>query len=154
MRLVVPPPLPATVLHYVVAMHGAGAEPTPLNASKRKRQSDVRHSSAMQLSSSLSTSNAAEAPSPPPLPSCPSLPCRVLHPHLHTGELCGLSVIITSPSSIPILSSLRFGHPSPEVTERLAAAGVRVYRTDRDGAITASTDGSALSVRTFLHPSK
>ena len=36
-----------------------------------------------------------------------------------------------------------FGHPSPEVTERLEAAGVRVYRTDRDGAITASTDGHA-----------
>ena len=44
-----------------------------------------------------------------------------------------------------------FGHPSPEVTERLEAAGVRVYRTDRDGAITASTDGSTLSVSTFLH---
>jgi competence protein ComEC len=44
-----------------------------------------------------------------------------------------------------------FGHPSPEVTERLEAAGVRVYRTDRDGAITASTDGSTLNVSTFLH---
>jgi len=31
-----------------------------------------------------------------------------------------------------------FGHPSPEVTERLEAAGVHVYRTDRDGAITAT----------------
>jgi len=44
-----------------------------------------------------------------------------------------------------------FGHPSPEVTERLEAAGVRVFRTDRDGAITASTDGSTLNVSTFLH---
>ncbi len=44
-----------------------------------------------------------------------------------------------------------FGHPSPEVTERLAAAGVRVFRTDRDGAITVSTDGTALQVKTFLH---
>jgi competence protein ComEC len=43
-----------------------------------------------------------------------------------------------------------FGHPSPEVTERLEAAGVRVYRTDRDGAITVSTDGNTLSVGTFL----
>jgi competence protein ComEC len=43
-----------------------------------------------------------------------------------------------------------FGHPSPEVTGRLEAAGVRVYRTDRDGAITASTDGSTLKVSTFL----
>src|SRR5208283_2097804 len=27
-----------------------------------------------------------------------------------------------------------YGHPSPEVTERLAADGVKVYRTDLDGA--------------------
>jgi competence protein ComEC len=44
-----------------------------------------------------------------------------------------------------------FGHPSPEVTDRLEAAGARVYRTDRDGAVTASTDGGTLSVSTFLH---
>jgi competence protein ComEC len=44
-----------------------------------------------------------------------------------------------------------FGHPSPEVVERLEAAGVRVYRTDRDGAITATTDGQTLAVSTFLH---
>jgi len=44
-----------------------------------------------------------------------------------------------------------FGHPSPEVIERLDAAGVRVYRTDRDGAITAITDGGTLDVSTFVH---
>jgi competence protein ComEC len=44
-----------------------------------------------------------------------------------------------------------FGHPSPEVIDRLEAAGVRVYRSDRDGAVTASTDGSTLSVSTFLN---
>jgi competence protein ComEC len=44
-----------------------------------------------------------------------------------------------------------FGHPSPDVVERLEAAGVRVYRTDRDGAITAATDGQTLTVNTFLH---
>jgi competence protein ComEC len=43
-----------------------------------------------------------------------------------------------------------FGHPSPEVLDRLEAAGVRVYRTDRDGAITATTDGQSLNVSTFL----
>jgi competence protein ComEC len=47
-----------------------------------------------------------------------------------------------------------FGHPSPEVTGRLEAAGVRVYRTDRDGAITASTDGSTLKVSTNLNAAK
>ena len=44
-----------------------------------------------------------------------------------------------------------FGHPSPEVVERLLAAGVRVYRTDRDGAITATTNGRSMSVSTFRH---
>ncbi len=42
-----------------------------------------------------------------------------------------------------------FGHPSPEVTDRRAAAGVQVYRTARAGAVTASTDGSTLSVSAF-----
>ncbi len=42
-----------------------------------------------------------------------------------------------------------FGHPSAEVTDRLETSGVRVYRTDRDGAITASADGRTLSVSTF-----
>ena len=45
-----------------------------------------------------------------------------------------------------------FGHPSPEVIERLEAAAVHVYRTDSDGAITAITDGKTLVVGTFLHP--
>jgi competence protein ComEC len=43
----------------------------------------------------------------------------------------------------------RFGHPSPEVTARLAAAGVEVYRTDIDGAITASTDGTEMRMSTY-----
>jgi competence protein ComEC len=47
-----------------------------------------------------------------------------------------------------------FGHPSPEVVERLQAAGVRVYRTDRDGAITATTNGQTLAVTTFLHANR
>ena len=43
----------------------------------------------------------------------------------------------------------RFGHPAPEVLARLQAAGARVYRTDRDGEITVSTDAHAADVRTF-----
>ena len=44
----------------------------------------------------------------------------------------------------------RFGHPAPEVLQRLAAAGVRVYRTDRDGQITVETDGTGAVVRTYI----
>jgi competence protein ComEC len=44
----------------------------------------------------------------------------------------------------------RFGHPAPEVIGRLESAGVRVYRTDRDGQITLDTDGAAVGVRTLV----
>jgi len=43
-----------------------------------------------------------------------------------------------------------YGHPSPEVLERLESAGVRVLRTDRDGAVQVSTDGHQLEVSCFV----
>jgi len=39
-----------------------------------------------------------------------------------------------------------FGHPTPEVLGRLEAAGARIYRTDRDGAVILETDGITLSI--------
>jgi len=41
----------------------------------------------------------------------------------------------------------RFGHPHPVALAALAAAGARVWRTDRDGAVVVTTDGHALEVR-------
>jgi competence protein ComEC len=48
----------------------------------------------------------------------------------------------------------QFGHPVASVVERYAAAGVRCLRTDRDGEVTALTDGQTLTVQTFAeeHP--
>jgi competence protein ComEC len=43
----------------------------------------------------------------------------------------------------------RFGHPVPEVLQRLESAGARIYRTDRDGQITVDTDGKSVAVRRF-----
>ncbi|MGB8837801.1 MAG: MBL fold metallo-hydrolase, partial [Candidatus Acidiferrales bacterium] len=43
----------------------------------------------------------------------------------------------------------QFGHPVDAVVERYAQAGARFLRTDRDGAVTALTDGRGLLVRTF-----
>src|SRR5205809_2487701 len=40
-----------------------------------------------------------------------------------------------------------YGHPAPEVLERLARHGVTVLRTDRSGTITLSTDGHGERVR-------
>lgn len=42
-----------------------------------------------------------------------------------------------------------FGHPAPEVLDRLDAIGARVFRTDRDGQITLETDGYDVGVKTF-----
>ncbi len=39
-----------------------------------------------------------------------------------------------------------YGHPDAGALARLAAAGARVYRTDRDGAVLLETDGRALTV--------
>jgi competence protein ComEC len=42
----------------------------------------------------------------------------------------------------------RFGHPAPEVLERYAAAGVRVLRTDLQGAVSVVLKKDALQVGT------
>jgi competence protein ComEC len=40
----------------------------------------------------------------------------------------------------------RFGHPHRAALANLVAAGARVWRTDRDGAITVTTDGESLEI--------
>jgi competence protein ComEC len=45
-----------------------------------------------------------------------------------------------------------YGHPAPEVLDRLEAEGAIVYRTDLDGAITSLGDGNQIEVSTYLHP--
>jgi competence protein ComEC len=47
-----------------------------------------------------------------------------------------------------------FGHPAEVVVERYERAGARFLRTDRDGAVTALTDGHEFTVHTFAesHP--
>jgi competence protein ComEC len=45
----------------------------------------------------------------------------------------------------------RFGHPHPLTLSSLASSGVRVWRTDRDGAVTVTTDGHTLEVEAAAH---
>jgi competence protein ComEC len=42
-----------------------------------------------------------------------------------------------------------FGHPSPIILERLKQLGVRIYRTDLQGAIQITTNGQTYSVKTW-----
>jgi competence protein ComEC len=43
-----------------------------------------------------------------------------------------------------------YGHPSPELLQRLEDAGVRVLRTDRNGAIHVLADGRQFRVTCFI----
>jgi len=43
-----------------------------------------------------------------------------------------------------------YGHPRPELLERLENAGVRVLTTDRDGAVHVLTDGARLEITCFV----
>jgi competence protein ComEC len=43
----------------------------------------------------------------------------------------------------------RFGHPHPLTLAALAAAGAHVWRTDRDGAVVVTTDGTSLEVQSI-----
>ena len=47
-----------------------------------------------------------------------------------------------------------FGHPTPEVLQRLEAIGATVLRTDIGGQITIQTDGRSLWTRTFVGATK
>ncbi len=52
-------------------------------------------------------------------------------------------------AAVSVGESNPFGHPAESVVERFEAHGVKLLRTDRDGAITALTNGSNLSLSTF-----
>ena len=43
-----------------------------------------------------------------------------------------------------------YGHPSPELLERLDAAQMRVLRTDRDGAVHVLTDGERIEISCYV----
>ncbi len=42
-----------------------------------------------------------------------------------------------------------FGHPAPDVLARLNAHGTKIFRTDRDGATTVTTDGRTVRIETW-----
>jgi competence protein ComEC len=60
-----------------------------------------------------------------------------------------LAAVAPHVAVVSVGESNAFGHPAPEIVERYQRDGVRLLRTDRDGAVTATTDGQTLSVRAY-----
>lgn len=61
----------------------------------------------------------------------------------------GVPLLARAQPRVAVVSSgrNRYGHPAPEALARLAAAGVAVLRTDREGTVSVSTDGRTFTVR-------
>ncbi|PYU25652.1 MAG: hypothetical protein DMG32_11770 [Acidobacteria bacterium] len=53
-------------------------------------------------------------------------------------------------AAISVGEANAYGDPNPETTERILAQGTRLFRTDRDGAVTITTDGQSMNVHSFL----
>ncbi|OUM94005.1 MAG: hypothetical protein BAA00_15515 [Parageobacillus thermoglucosidasius] len=56
-----------------------------------------------------------------------------------------LDVVKPAHAVISVGKDNTYGHPSQEVLNRLANAGVKVYRTDESGTIVATSDGSTIT---------
>jgi competence protein ComEC len=76
---------------------------------------------------------------------------RVLKVAHHGSRTSSSAALLSSyRPDIALVSAGRgnlFGHPAPDVIARLAAAGAEIFRTDRDAAVIAETDGRRVSVR-------
>jgi competence protein ComEC len=57
-----------------------------------------------------------------------------------------LAAVVPREAIVSVGHRNRFGHPHGTTLANLTAAGARVWRTDRDGAITVTTDGESLEI--------
>jgi len=72
----------------------------------------------------------------------------------HGSKTSTTAELLAHVAAISVGATNPFGHPSPEVLDRLRDAGVRVLRTDREGAITAFSDGQTLRVRSLVEQNR
>jgi competence protein ComEC len=84
-----------------------------------------------------------------------SLACDVLKVAHHGSRTSSSEEFLTAthPTTAVISVGLTsiFGHPHPEVVERLMTHGVRMMTTGRSGTISVSTDGNDLRIDEFVH---
>ena len=80
-------------------------------------------------------------------------PLRVLkvphHGSLSSSSATFLKTLRPDVAVVSVGRSNNFGHPSAVVLHRYDDVGTRLFRTDRDGAVSVETDGSTLRVSTF-----
>jgi competence protein ComEC len=72
----------------------------------------------------------------------------------HHGSLTSSSpefvhALAPSVAVVSVGRSNSFGHPAPAVLDRYKDVGAETFRTDQDGAVTVTTDGHSMEVRTF-----
>jgi len=87
------------------------------------------------------------------LPRLTRAPTRILKVAHHGSRTSSSSELLLEwRPQIALISAGRgntFGHPAPEVLQRLEQIGARVLRTDLQGQITIETDGHETKMRTF-----
>ncbi len=87
------------------------------------------------------------------IPTLGLLPIVVLKsPHHGSGTSSSQAFIDALKPRLVVISCGRanpYGHPLSYVLDRYHSVGAAVYRTDRDGQIEVSTDGTSLDVRTY-----
>jgi competence protein ComEC len=77
---------------------------------------------------------------------------KVPHHGSRTSLLEGFYADCSPRAAVISVGNNQFGHPHPEVLEELAALGVRVYRTDLNGAVRCTSNGSVFKIQTYLDP--
>lgn len=69
------------------------------------------------------------------------------HGSKHSSTAALLRAVAPRAAVVSAAAHNDYGHPAPATLARLAAAGARVWRTDRDGTITLETDGRSVEIR-------
>jgi competence protein ComEC len=86
-------------------------------------------------------------------PSFARAPIRILKvPHHGSATSSSQHFVDALRPDIAVISAGRgnpFGHPVATVLARYRQSGAAIYRTDKDGAVTVETDGTAVRVTTF-----